>query len=288
MNAGVEVQSTCTVRVTGGLGNQLFQYAAGRALAMRLDCRLMLDVSFYRKGRHRVFALSQFPIKADVGHMKGASFGLSRWSSLIRGVFGNEKTYREPHFHFDPNFDSLTPPVVLEGYFQSYRYCQGWEQQIRTDLEVPMPTDSESLRLADQIANVEATVLHIRRGDYISSPKASRIYAPCTLEYYKRAMEQIPGKDPVLVLSDDMDWARRNVPAVKPLLFPVANAIRPAMADLWLMTKACHHIIANSSFSWWGAWLAKESSGRKIAPRNWFNDPAINDSDLIPNNWVRL
>jgi hypothetical protein len=100
-------------------------------------------------------------------------------------------------------------------------------------------------------------------------------------------MERLPTSNPVLVLSDDLPWARENLPAIRPLVFPEAKLDRPGLADLWLMAQATHHIIANSSFSWWGAWLAAKG-GLKIAPRRWFHDPTMNDTDLTPEEWIRI
>lgn len=288
MKSSEQVQSTCTLRVSGGLGNQLFQYAAGRSLALRTNSRLLLDLSFYDQGRHRAFELKHFSIQAETSPCDATGSTFQRCMNLMRSAFSRNAVYRERHFQFDPKFALIQPPIILEGYFQSHRYFSGIEQIIRQELKVPEPEDTESIRLARQMADVQSTVLHIRRGDYVSSAKASRIYAECSLLYYQQAMESIPGKDPVFVLSDDLNWARTHLPAVKPLVFPDQSTPRSAIADLWLMTQAYHHIIANSSFSWWGAWLANESGGRKIAPRNWFNDAMINDRDLIPETWSRL
>jgi hypothetical protein len=284
----VETRPECLLRLSGGLGNQLFQYAAGRSLALKSAAKLVLDVSFYDTGRHRSFELNSFPIHAEVQHNAGRGTSLSRVSGFLRSFFGRRPVYHEPHFHFDPKFSELSPPIILSGYFQSYRYCEGIEPLIRNELRVPEPLDAATRQLARCLADPESTVLHVRRGDYISSSKASRIYAECTSEYYQAAMECIPGNGPVLVLSDDLNWARTHLPRVKPLIFPEVLTNRSGIADLWLMTHAKNHIIANSSFSWWGAWLAHSRNGKKIAPRKWFNDPSVDDRDLIPEDWIRI
>lgn len=278
---------TCLLKVSGGLGNQLFQYAAGRTLASRNSARLVLDVSFYDKGRHRTFELDQFPIQADIKHRPSGMTWMARTNQLLQSIVRREPIYREPHFQFDPHFENVRPPITLIGYFQTYRYFEKNEQQIREELRVPEPSDVETLRLRRQLSDQNYAVLHIRRGDYVSSAKASRIYAQCPLDYYQAAMERLPASNPVLVLSDDLQWAREHLSAVRPLVFPEGNLDRPGLADLWLMAKAKHHIIANSSFSWWGAWLAGKD-GLKIAPRKWFHDSSVNDQDLIPENWIRI
>ena len=288
MSVVVETQPVCLLRLSGGLGNQLFQYAAGRSLALRTGAKLVLDISFYDKGRHRSFELTSFPIQAEVRNASSGNSTILRRMNLFRSVFSRERVYREPHFHFDPSFESLRPPVTLEGYFQTFRYFAEIEHQIRQELKVPVPVDRETLRIDQQMADSDSTVLHIRRGDYVSSSKVSRIYSECSMDYYRNAMESISGSAPVLVLSDDLHWAKTHLPKVKPLLFPSVADVRSGLADLWLMTRARNHIIANSSFSWWGAWLAKPGVGKKIAPKRWFNDSSVNDGDLIPADWIRL
>ncbi len=288
MNSQVASESACTVRVSGGLGNQLFQYAAGRTIALRTDSQLQLDLSFYNKGRHRTFELDKLPIEAEFNQPAGGFSATRGFQNLFRKAFRTEKTYREPHYHYDRRFESVQSPVTLEGYFQSERYFASHAVFIRAELAIPEPQDAESQNLARQMAEVTPTALHIRRGDYVTSPKNSQIFASCPIDYYTQAMEQVPDNGPVFVFSDDTDWVKQNLPAVKPLVFSAANSLRPALADLWLMTQAHHHIIANSSFSWWGAWLAGDQKGVTIAPRKWFNDAAVNDSDLIPDDWIRL
>lgn len=290
----VATQPVCTVRISGGLGNQLFQYAAGRSLAARTGARLQLDTSFYDRGRHRSFALDRFPIDADI-----AASSVHSGSVLLRTLRGlrtalnrlparSAVSYREPHFHFDPRFEDLTPPVVLDGYFQSWRYFAACEGTIRDELQVPIPEDPESQRLAERVRIPHSIGLHIRRGDYVTNPRAAKVYAQCSVSYYREAIQRLPGDGPVLVLSDDLDWAKANLRADRILLFPESADDRSPFADLWLLTQCHHQVIANSSFSWWGAWLANRDGSRKVAPRQWFRDSDTDDSDLVPPEWLRI
>lgn len=288
MTAGVGKRPDCVVKISGGLGNQLFQYAAARAMALRTDSKLVLDASFFRPGRHRQFELDQFPIEAQVIRAGDGRFSLRRCVQSIRSVLRRGQQYREPHFHFDPGLLRVVPPVTLTGYFQSYRYFEDSAEQIRRELAVPRPTDAETLRMIGSLAKSDFAVMHIRRTDYVSNAKNSQIYAQCDVNYYQRAMEQLPPETPVLVLSDDLPWARANLPETRRLYFPESSGGRPGLADLWLMTQARHHIIANSSFSWWGAWLSAAEGGVKIAPARWFVDSSLLDRDLVPASWTRL
>ena len=271
-----------TVAINGGLGNQMFQYAAARALAERCAAGLLLDLAFYNDRRHRQFELDAFPI--EIGGVIGERGGrLSRWIARERGG----AVYREPHFHYDPAFETLTAPVRLEGYFPSPRYFAGHEAVVRHDLAPPAAADAESQGLAPLIGSGEATALHVRRGDYVTQPKINRLMGTCSPAYYEAALEKIPGNGTVFVFSDDIAWAKSNLPQTRPLVFVGDGSPRPGVADLWLMTLARHHIIANSSFSWWGAWLA-EPDGVTIAPARWFANAAHDERDLFPPNWIRL
>ncbi len=283
-------RTRCTVRISGGMGNQLFQYAAGRALSLRTGSSLRVDTSFYwrKRKRARLLELANFPIVGNVDPIPDKFRFAHRLRSAVQQKLEAARTYREPHLQFDQAFRSLEAPVILEGYFQSERYFQDHTDQIRQELEIPAPTDDDSIRLAAHINETESTSLHIRRGDYATDKIVQAIYASCSLDYYHAAMERIPGNDPVFVFSDDLAWAKANLNAVKPLVFPDETKSRSAMADFWLMSLADHHIIANSTFSWWAAWLAKPDTGITIAPAQWFNDPSIDDRDLVPDRWVRM
>ena len=134
----------------------------------------------------------------------------------------------------------------------------------------------------------ESISLHIRRGDYVSDKRANAIFSICSLDYYRRAIDHIDSTGSVYVFSDDIAWARENLESSKPLVFVDSDPARDTIRDLWLMSQAHHHIIANSSYSWWGAWLAGPDKGATIAPQKWYNDPAHDDRDMIPTRWRRM
>lgn len=269
-----------TAAISGGLGNQMFQYAAARALALRSGAEVRLDLSFYRRRRHRQFELSAFPIVATEAAHAGV------WARI--GGSRPAPRYREPGHRFDPTLLELAVPVVLEGYFQSARYFEGSAETIRRELAPSAAEDSESLAIAQAMRDANSAALHVRRGDYVSNARANATHGTCSVDYYRRAMEQLPGNGTVFVFSDDIDWARANLPDVRRLVFVGKIAPRSGLADLWLMTLAQHHIVANSSFSWWGAWLAEPGRGTTFAPARWFADTALDDTDMVPSEWVRV
>ena len=278
-----------TVEINGGLGNQLFQYAAARALALSRGAQLILDAHFFDQGRHRQFELSQFPIQGTViGHYQAPRL-LRGPVSLVRTLRkARLRKYQEPHFHFDPSFEQVKGPVYLKGYFQSPRYFERAEATIHKELQPPEATDAESLELADLLSQSNSASLHIRRGDYVNNPAAARLFHSCSLDYYRRALEQLPGSGPVVIFSDDIEWVGENFPAGARFRLAGTRGPRTGLADLWLMSKAEHHVIANSTFSWWGAWLGSSASGLTIAPRQWFRDPNWDCKDLIPSDWIRI
>lgn len=276
-----------TVAITGGLGNQMFQYAAARALAARSGAGLVLDLAFYNDRRHRRFELDAFPIEVNgvIGDKAPPLRArLSRW--LPRKHAG--AVYREPHFHYDPAFETLVPPVRLEGYFPSPRYFAGHEAIVRRDLAPPAAEDVESRRLAPLIGGDDTIALHVRRGDYVSQPKINALMGTCSVAYYEAALAKTPGNGTVFVFSDDVAWAKGHLPQIERMVFVGEGSPRPGLADLWLMTLARHHIIANSSFSWWGAWLARRQDGETITPARWFANSAHDVKDLFPADWTRM
>ena len=132
-------------------------------------------------------------------------------------------------------------------------------------------------------------MLHVRRGDYVTNPKNASTFAVCGMDYYARALALLPPAAEVFVFSDDMEWTREHLPrrpGNRPLVFVDDGSRRSGRADLWLMAQARHHVMANSSLSWWGAWLSASADGLKVAPARWFMDPAMDDRDLVPAAWA--
>lgn len=285
-----------SVRIAGGLGNQMFQYAAARALALRLGVPLTLDVSFYDRKRHRAYGLDALPLAE---HRERGQAGGGRWSRFVAGLNRRlqgraVQLYREPHVHVDEAFFALQAPVHLEGYFQSARYFEAAAEQIQAELSPPEPDDVLSQHIARAMAAGPAAALHVRRGDYLSNPKNRAVFAVGDEAFFQAALSRLPEDCTVFVFSDDMVWSRGHLPKIRRLEFVDDGYPREALADLWLMRRARHHVIANSSLSWWGAWLAKRGEGSDaergltIAPKRWFVDPAYDDRDIVPPGWLRL
>ncbi len=293
-------------RLIGGLGNQMFQYAAGRALALRCRAALKLDVTgFAVIGAHtrRRYELDSFSIQgsvasdADLARFHGAGKpGHSRRDRVLRwlrigGPQGAWPICRERHFEFDPAVLALRPPVYLDGYWQSEMYFSDIAGQLRQEFTPKAAMERENAALAAAIDAANAVSLHVRRGDYVSDAATNRFHGTCSLDYYRHAVDYVTGRagtPHLFVFSDDQEWTRANLQFAVPTTFVEANPPDCGYRDMQLMSRCRHHIIANSSFSWWGAWLNPSPEKIVVAPKQWFSSPRNDTRDLFPLNWVRM
>lgn len=280
--------------LTGGLGNQMFQYAVGRALAARYDAPLLLDTRGLMHDALRSYALSHFRVNAEVatepdmprelGRIGRRLYRLPRW--LTR-----QTRYVEKGFAFDPGIVALKAPVHLAGNWQSEKYFADQRNLIRSDFQLREPFTNDRRAIADMIAERPTVSVHVRRGDYVNNPATNAYHGTCEPAWYeqaRRAMEERVAAPAYMVFSDDPDWTRANLPS-----FAAARFVDPSTdgrdeQDMHLMALCHHHIIANSSFSWWGAWLNPRADKVVLAPRHWFRAGKHDTRDLLPENWVRL
>lgn len=286
------------VRLTGGLGNQMFQYGAGRRLALHTGAELKLDTSAYATLPDREYALGAFPIRAELaGREEIERLTEPTWAARLGGrVLGRRPRppashVREPDWSFHPEILELGDGVYLEGYWQSERYFSDVADTIRRELAPPASRAEVDRRLADRIEATEAVSVHVRRGDYLTSKIARETLGPCGRDYYRRAVELISQRlaaPHAFLFSDDPDWVRDNLELPWPRTVVGADEPRAADRDLALMSRCRHHIIANSSFSWWGAWLGEADGSVVVAPRRWFAREDLSSRDLVPGRWERL
>lgn len=290
-----------TVRLQGGMGNQMFQYAAGRCTAERLQAPLVLDLSWFQAVRkqpgvtQRTYALDVFKIQAELQQrldwISAAPHLVQRVAMSIRHRLGRDNVYRKVPDAFDPEFVRLRAPVTLEGYFQSELYFLPIAHEIRETFRRRGPITADSNGILHQIERATSVAVHVRRGDYVTNPAAAGFHGTCDLNYYSAALGHLAselGDFRAFVFTDDPTWARENLNFdVETTVLPGPGA-RPDHEDLWLMA-ACHSfVIANSSFSWWGAWLGEQDGKRVVAPKRWFTDPARESDSLVPTSWIRM
>jgi Glycosyl transferase family 11 len=281
--------------ILGGIGNQMFQYAAGRSLSLHLNDYYTLDLKdFDRYALHHGYELKRVfdvPIEPTSPDELRSVLGLRRLSLLKKilrrrqfSILRGQKFIVEPHFNFWPKFFSLKSGSYLHGYWQSEKYFKSIEKVIRDDFSFKKPLAEKNLLISNQIHQTNAVSLHI------SDAKTNRIMSVCDISYYERAISYMAAKvsNPVFyVFSDDMDWVKQSISIAYPTAYIDHNRGEDSYVDMQLMSLCDHHIIANSSFSWWGAWLNPSAKKIVVVPRLWFKN-GNNDSDLIPNEWIRL
>jgi Glycosyl transferase family 11 len=278
------------IRIQGGLGNQLFQYAAGKCLAHRLDTVCKLDVSSLHQNQLRKLELDYFsfaPLIASQKEIKQFLYfqSLYRHKPSLFARFG-KNIYREPHYHYDGNFTKLKEPLYLDGYWQSEKYFFSVADIIRQGYIIQKPFIAHLENKVSQFQSVNSVAVHIRRGDY-SQKNIANYHGILTAAYYNSAIGLLSEKlnNPFFYFfSDDINWVRQNININYPHEF-LSGQTKPAIEDFYLMSRCHHNIIANSSFSWWAAWLNNNPEKIVIAPKNWFNKAPLNTKDLIPKDW---
>lgn len=271
------------VRLLGGLGNQLFQYAAARATSLRLGCRLLLETAALETPEagvtQRTYVLGAFAIAAE------------RYSVAP----GEWREYNEPHYHYDPSFEAIGPGTRLNGYFQSPLYFAAQAEAIRREISLAAAGSPAFTDFAARIRGSALPVsLHLRRGDFAADPHTLSFHGICGPEHYRRAMrivEGLVGATPTyVVFSDDAAEARRLFGALPGAIF-VATPQAAPWEDMLLMSLCRHHILANSSFSWWGSWLNASPDKIVVAPRAWVAREALrklNTADLHPEGTILI
>jgi hypothetical protein len=286
------------VKLMGGLGNQMFQYACGRRLAHARSAPLKLDVSDLGKPSGRAYGLHHFDIRAELAsHRDLQRFKqpnrltrLLNRAGLVSVPYRARHVVRERHFHFDKKILSLDGENYLEGYWQSERYFADIESLIRCELSCKHDPDQENARLMATIVSKDSVSIHVRRGDYVSDPKTSRVHGVCGWDYYARAValvsKAVRGPQ-FFVFSDDPKWVKDNFRLGQNTTYVDHNAGDRSHEDLRLMSACKHHVIANSSFSWWSAWLSRNPGKMVIAPSKWFHDDAADTRDLLPPSWLK-
>lgn len=282
-------------QIIGGLGNQMFQYAFYKYLSLSKNCNLKLDLSLFENYKlHNGYELEDvFGIAEEVAVEDEIKVFKSKYSLLFKienklfnqnFIFGT-KHYKENNFFISKNiFDKNEKDFYIEGYFQTYKYIEKLEKKIfqfKTNL-----TKKEEELLKEEVVSI-----HIRGGDYLTNKNDNKLFGDiCTLNYYKNAISYMKTKikNPTfLIFTNDKEYAKQLLNGEN---FDIVdwNSDDNSFRDMFLMSKCKHNIIANSSFSWWGAWLNTNKSKVVLSPTKWFNDNSINQNNIIPPNWIKI
>lgn len=289
----------------GGLGNQMFQYAAGRATSKRLGTDLALDVSSYKNQNPddtpRHYELNCFNISANLdgkytppkGENSSKPFAKEVGSFLAKLKGNSQNIIREEGFPVNQKVLNAPDNSYLIGYWQSEKYFQDIRDIILKDFSFTTKPDAENTKMADQIKDKKATAvsLHVRRGDYVTNQHANTFHGTSPMEYYQKAVDLMAKKvqkPHFFIFSDDPAWTQENLKTGHPATYVTNNDGDKGFEDMRLMMQCQHHIIANSSFSWWGAWLNPSTEKIVMAPKTWFLDPSVDTRDIYAEGWIKV
>lgn len=287
------LKNPVVVRLDGGLGNQMFQYAAGLDLAKRLGTTLYLDPRQYETYTLHGFALSDWNISATIAPSQILNQVRPlriRLGQKMPFLLGRSRFFKESSLAFDPAWHGIQHGKWLLGYFQSEQYFSAARARLLQEFTLRKPLGTHAEQCSNAIQNSNAVAVHVRRGDYISNPVTLQIHGVCSPAYYQQAIQSITQRVEqarFFVFSNDPQWAQANIAWPVGTCFVNSGESSPAV-DLALMAMCQHHIIANSSYSWWGAWLSLFDQGIKIAPQPWFDDPTYPEQTLVPAHWERI
>jgi len=288
------------VRLNGGLGNQLFQYATARAIAISNNTTVLLDVDEFKTHKLRQFELDKYKVDAEI-YSSGSSINnvINPVSFVMKTLkkLRLEKSVKNYHFERGLSFNGETLKLkdgsYLEGYFQSEKYFHNIRNTLLEEIVLKQGLSDYVKYNSRKILSAECSVsLHIRRGDYVLNENTNATHGVCDLRYYYRAINYFKKKltkFTIFVFSDDIDWAVDNL-SFENIVFVKSSMNNLPHDDIYLMSKCKHNIIANSSFSWWGAWLNNNDDKIVIAPSNWFIDHKLQNQsqDIVPCSWKIL
>lgn len=293
------------LRLKGGMGNQMFQYAFGRVLSIKNNTELAFNIEAYEDKSERPFAplftvrtydLDVFNVKARIAkkneipflyrmYFKGSLMTLI--DAIRRRVFKHEaqEIYARK---FNPSMLLLGKNSYIDGFFQSPKYFEGYEDVIRADFTLKNIPNENIKNLYNEISNSRSLCIHIRRGDFIGNKEHDIL----DKDYYKKALDIMKNRvkiDKIYIFSDDVAWCKDNMSFGYPTIF-VDNDYAGFKGEghMYLMSGCKNFIIPNSTFSWWGAWLSKNEAKKVIAPKVWIKDPNVDMSDLILKDWITI
>lgn len=282
-------------KLKGGLGNQMFQYATGLCLAQKNKDKLLLDVSGYHDERvlnsdtPRQYRLDNFNVSSDIATNTQIQKVKNKFGILSRILRYIDQKYINNYYKdYHPNIFNKKGDVYLEGYFQSEKNFEKIREQLQN--EFSLKNEISNNQLIEEIKSFQSVCIHIRRGDYVKDEKTNKVHGTCTIEYYKNAIKYISEKTDTPVFyffSDDIDWVKENFPIDNITMKIGTDNKHEDYEELTMMSYCKHNIIANSSFSWWSAWMNQNPDKIVIAPLKWTNI-ASDHRNIIPETWIRI
>lgn len=267
------------MKLIGGLGNQLFQYACGRSLALENNCDLLLDLTeFENYTLHRPL-ITAFPLSSEVTFTR--DYRKSKLKDFQSKIVG--KYYQERGMSFDNKILKLSKNFTLRGFFQSEKYFKKNATLIRAELNL---NTAMAVNISKKWSKRPTAALHFRRGDYIEKTN----FGMCDVNYYRTAISLLRAKVPDIqfaAFTNDRDWFLAESGLIDDV-FLASDSSLSDIDEFCLMSACDHFVIANSSFSWWAAWLGNNPNKIVIAPKPWFDCSTLDTSSVVPMSWIEL
>jgi hypothetical protein len=257
----------------------------GRKLAVIRNCELVLDKSGYQQYKIHNFELDRFHVDGTC-YTKASQF--KNWLAKKLSLTSEIPVFKERFFQFDDSALKIDPPIIIDGYWQSEKYFKDIRSTLLKDFTLKKNADKENLSWLELIQERPSVSLHIRRGDYLTNQHANAFHGTLPLTYYQNAVSKIQQCENELryfVFSDDPQWVSENL-KLDGQAYYISNNMTQGYEDLRLMKNCKYNVIANSSFSWWGAWLNENPDKKVYAPDRWFKDPTVNTKDVLPQEWI--
>ncbi|MGB8815782.1 MAG: alpha-1,2-fucosyltransferase [Minisyncoccia bacterium] len=285
------------VKIKAGLGNQMFQYAFGRALSLERKEPLFLDTFYYKnqpeRDAKREYILDKFNIEANYASEEMYKKYNSKLEVFFRKLYRRIKKVEE--YTYYPSF-MKSKASYFEGYWANQKYFLKYENIIRKELSLKNPFGDSAkkidIQMSDCLSKGEIPVsIHIRRGDFVSNPHSAAYNGLLGIPHYEKAVELLMSKYfkniSVFIFSDDIAWVKENLKLPCPMYF-VSNSDIKDYEEIILMSECKHHVLANSTFSWWGAWLNPNHDKIVIVPKQWIAKKTTEEIDLIPKEWITI
>lgn len=293
------------LKLCGGLGNQMFQYAFARMVSIKKHQKLYIDCKFYKSKNNfvtqRNIEIFNFPIKATALNdarfyiiflylviiLKKKFITLFNLNNRLNTFYLTD--FDTDFFNFDKKLSSNN--IIIDGYWQSEIYFNKITKYLINEYNFTFNVVSD--KIAFDIQANQSVSLHVRRGDYITNSITNLTHGSCTIDYYMNALSFISNKIlnfKLYIFSDDIDWVVNNFNLRNYNFLIVSGLNYSSINEMQLMSICKHNIIANSSFSWWAAWLNQNEEKIVISPKKWFANEELNKNRhfITPENWVQL
>jgi hypothetical protein len=283
------------LNLKGGVGNQMFQYAFGRKLALQNEDVLKLEVEGLARANevgdiYRAFALDAFAIDNTIATAEEVRKLKYPYGIVSKGLrWFRAKVLKQTNNGYMPHALNQTGDLFLDGYWQSPRYFSDIRDTLLAEFQLRTPLSAAVSAYKEQMSNSNSVSIHVRRGDYTKNPQVKKEFGICEASYYQRAVahvEQALANPTFFIFSDDIDWVKEHISLPASAVFVQDPTLRD-VEELSLMSMCAHNIIANSTFSWWAAWLNQNPDKVVVAPTPWY-ETARFDAHLIPSSWIQL